>query len=103
MHAVVLITVPDKKTARRITEAILKDRLAACVNIVDKVSSFFWWQGKIDSAQELLLVAKTQKKKLAALVKKVKSLHGYSVPEIIALPISKGYLPYLKWIDESLG
>lgn len=103
MHAVVLITVPDKKTARRITEAILKDRLAACVNIVDKVSSFFWWQGKIDSAQELLLVVKTQKKKLAALVKKVKSLHGYSVPEIIALPISKGYLPYLKWIDESLG
>jgi periplasmic divalent cation tolerance protein len=102
MHVVVLITASKKIEAQKIARGLLKEKLAACVNIVDKVHSLFWWQGKIDNAGELLLVVKTRKDKLKPLIKKVKSLHSYTVPEIIALPIAAGYGPYLKWIDESL-
>jgi periplasmic divalent cation tolerance protein len=102
VYVVVLITVCSKKEAQRLAKALLNNKLAACINIVDKVRSLFWWQKKIDSADELLLVAKTRKSKLKALMAKVKSIHSYTVPEIIALPIVAGYGPYLSWIDESL-
>jgi periplasmic divalent cation tolerance protein len=85
-----------------IAQALLKNKLAACVNIIDKIESFFWWQGKIDCAEEALLLVKSKKSKLPKIIKLVKSLHSYSVPEIIALPIIAGEKKYLKWIDESL-
>lgn len=102
MYVVVLITVCSKKEAEKIGRCLLKEKLAACINIIDKVHSLFWWQAKIDCARELLLVVKSRKDKLKPLIKKVKSLHSYTVPEIIALPIVAGYGPYLEWIDESL-
>lgn len=102
MYIVVLITVPTKKEARVIARALVAAKLVACVNVVDKVNSLFWWKQKIDSAQELLLVVKSRKDKLASLIKKVRSMHSYTVPEIIALPIVGGCKPYLEWIDESL-
>ena len=102
MHTVIFITAPNKKEARRIASALLKRKLIACANIVDKVESFFWWQGKIDRAQEALLILKAKKSKLAQIFKLVKSMHKYEVPEIIALPIIAGYKPYLEWIDGSL-
>jgi len=102
MYIVVLVTVANKKEARIIAATLLKKRLAACVNIVDKVCSFFWWQGKIDSAKELLLVIKSKKKNFPALAREVRKLHSYTVPEIIALPLIAGDKPYLKWLDESL-
>jgi periplasmic divalent cation tolerance protein len=101
MYIVVLVTVPSARTAKKIAKFLLSNKLAACVNIIPKIESLFWWQGKIDKAKEVLLMAKTQKKLFAKLVKAVKSKHPYEVPEIIALPIISGNRKYLDWIDES--
>jgi periplasmic divalent cation tolerance protein len=102
MYIVVFITCAHKKEARAIARALVKDKLAACVNIIDKIESLFWWQGKLESSKEILLMVKSKKQKFNKIVKLVKSLHSYQVPEIIALPIVTGFRPYLKWIDESL-
>jgi periplasmic divalent cation tolerance protein len=101
MHIVVLITAPSAQKANEIARFLLSKKLAACINIIPRVDSLFWWQGKIDKAKEVLIVAKTQKKLFAKLVKMVKSKHPYEVPEIIALPIISGNKEYLRWIDES--
>jgi periplasmic divalent cation tolerance protein len=96
---VVLITSPSKY-ANKIAKHLIENRLAACVNILD-ARSIFIWQG-IESAREKLLIAKTRKDKLDELIKKVKEIHPYKVPEIIALPIIDGLKDYLNWIDDSL-
>ncbi|MBL7130367.1 MAG: divalent-cation tolerance protein CutA [Candidatus Omnitrophica bacterium] len=101
MYIVVLVTVPNKSQAKKLTSFLLREKLVACVNIIPKVDSFFWWQGKIDKATESLLVIKSKKKLLNELIKAVKSKHPYSVPEIIALPIISGNKDYLDWINES--
>ena len=103
MYIVVFITASSKKEARKIARGLLEEKLVACVNIIDEVESLFWWQGKIDSAKEALLVSKTKKELFNKLAKKVKSLHSYSVPEIISLPIISGNKDYLKWIKEKKG
>lgn len=100
---VIFITAPHKKEARRIAKALLENKLAACVNIIPEINSLFWWQAKIDSASEVLLVIKSKQAKLTQIIKLVKSLHSYEVPEIIALPIIGGYKPYLRWLERSLG
>ncbi len=87
MYIVIFITCSNKIEAQKIAQGLIKDKLAACVNIIDKIESIFWWQGKADKAKETLLVIKTKKALLNKLVKKVRSLHSYEVPEIIALPI----------------
>lgn len=102
MYIVIFITAASKKEAVKIAEALLRRRLAACVNIVGKVESFFWWQGKIDRARECLLIAKSAKSKLGKIIKAVKSLHSYEVPEIISLPVSGGNKNYLDWINDSI-
>ncbi|OGX16292.1 MAG: hypothetical protein A2166_04015 [Omnitrophica WOR_2 bacterium RBG_13_41_10] len=102
MHIVIFVTVPDKKQARQIANKLIKTKLAACVNIIPGVESLFSWKGKIDSAKELLLVIKSEKSKLPKIIKTVKSLHSYEVPEIIALPIIAGNKEYLRWIDECI-
>lgn len=99
---VVFITCASKEEAQTITHGLLEKKLAACVNMIDAVTSHFWWQGKIDSANEILLVVKTRKAALPKLMKLVKSLHSYTVPEIIALPIIAGEKKYLAWIGDSL-
>lgn len=101
MYSVILITASHKKEAGRIAEELLKMKLVACVNIIENVHSLFWWQGKIDKAKEALLIIKTRKALVNKLIKKVKSLHSYTVPEIICLPIIAGNREYLKWIDDS--
>ena len=102
MYVVILVTAKDKNEARKIANGLIKARLAACVNIIDKISSIFFWAGKIDQAKESLLVIKSQKEMLSKIIKLVKSLHSYKVPEIIALPIIAGDSPYLRWIDAAL-
>jgi len=103
MYIVIFITCANKKEAVLIANALLQKKLVACVNIIEKISSFFWWQGKIDTAKEVLLVAKSKKTKFAKIAQLVKEKHGYEVPEIIALPIVSGSRPYLEWIDGTLG
>lgn len=103
MYVVVLVTVSNKEEADKIAKALIQKKVAACVNIIPEINSIFWWQGKADSASELLLLIKSKRSKLASIIKLVKSLHSYTVPEIIALPIIAGEKQYLKWIDESLA
>ena len=100
MHIAVFITAPNKKEARKIARALIEKKLAACVNIIENIESVFRWEGKIDTAKEAMLVIKSKKTALAAIIKLVKSLHSYQVPEIIALPVAGGDAPYLRWIDE---
>ena len=101
-HIVIFITCPGAKESRLIADALLKARLVACVNTVPKITSRYWWKGKIERAEECLLIAKTEKRLFKAVEKKVKSIHSYTVPEIIAVPISGGNPDYLSWISESI-
>jgi len=99
---VVFITTPAGK-GEEIAQKLVEEKLAACVNVVDKVSSLYWWQGKIEKDKENLLVVKTKADLFKKLVKRVKEIHPYTVPEIIALPIVDGNEDYLSWIDESVN
>lgn len=101
MAIVVFVTCANIEQAKNISEALIKEKLAACVNLINPVNSLFWWQGKVDSSEEILLIIKTKKRLFIKLEKLVKSLHSYDVPEIIALPIIAGNKKYLKWIDDS--
>jgi periplasmic divalent cation tolerance protein len=102
MYVVIFITASGKPEAKKIARSLLKKKLVACVNMVDKVQSFFWWNKRIDNAKEALLIIKSKKSKLKSIIKVVKSLHSYEAPEIIALPIVGGEAGYLKWIDGAL-
>ncbi|MFA6093197.1 MAG: divalent-cation tolerance protein CutA [Elusimicrobiota bacterium] len=97
---VVLVTVPDRRCAGKLARALVREHLAACVNILPGVRSVYRWKGKIESSSELLLAAKTQRTRLAKLTRRVKALHPYSVPEVAALPILGGNADYLAWIRE---
>ena len=97
---VVLITAPNEKTAVKIAKVLVKEKLAACVNIVKNIRSIYAWQGKIEDEPEVLMIAKTQKKHFKKLVKMVKCLHSYTVPEIIALPIIDGSKDYMDWLGK---
>jgi len=96
--AVVLVTASGLEEGNKITSTILDKRMAACVNIVPKISSLFWWRGKIDAADEVLLIIKTRASRVKDIIDAVKSIHSYSVPEVIALPIMAGHCDYLDWI-----
>jgi periplasmic divalent cation tolerance protein len=96
---VIFVTTSSEQEAHKISERLLASRKAACVNIVPRVDSSFWWQGKLDSAQESLLIIKTRASLLQEVIDLVKGAHSYSVPEIIALPIIGGNQDYLNWID----
>jgi periplasmic divalent cation tolerance protein len=99
--AVVLVTAPDLKTARALARAALQAHLIACANLIPKIESHYWWQGKIESGNEVLLVLKTQKSKLTALEKLVLARHPYDTPELIVLPLSAGNKKYLDWLAAS--
>jgi periplasmic divalent cation tolerance protein len=101
-YCMVVITCPSRKDAGKIKDLLLKSRLAACANILEGVNSFFWWQGKIDSASEVTLLAKTTRAKFKKIIACVTEVHPYDTPEIIAIPIIDGNKPYLDWIDDSL-
>jgi len=101
MNIVIFITCANKREATRIAKCLVEQRLVACVNLVASIKSIFWWQKRIDSATEVLLIAKSKKSLIDKIVKQVRSLHSYSVPEIIALPIVAGNKDYINWINES--
>lgn len=101
-YIVIYITTPSLEKGQEIADIIVKEKLAACVNVIPNISSTYFWQGNIEKDDESLLIIKTRKDKFENLEKRVKEVHPYSVPEIIALPIIAGSNDYLKWIDESL-
>lgn len=99
-YAMVFITAPTKNEAEKISKVLLNKRLIACANIIGRVKSTFWWQDKLENAEEVLLIAKTTEALVKKLIKTVKTVHSYDTPEIIAFPVIDGYKPYLKWISE---
>ena len=99
---VVFITIDTKEEAHRIAKVLLAQRKAACVNIIPGVSSLFWWEDELDSAQESLLIVKTKASVLNEVIRLVKEIHSYDVPEIIALPIVGGNQDYLEWIGKEV-
>lgn len=99
-HLVLFITVPNEEVADRVARTLVEERLAACVNRVPGVRSTYFWQGKVCVDDELLLVVKTRSALFEPLRARVRELHPYTVPEIIALAIERGHGDYLRWIDE---
>ena len=100
--AVVLVTAPDLLTARKLAKTALQKRTAACVNVVSRIESHYWWLKKIRSDSEVLLILKTTKAKLAALEKLILANHPYDTPEFLVLNLSKGSQRYLNWLTESV-
>ena len=98
---IVLVTAPDLQTARRLAQAALKARLIACANLVPKVESHYWWQGKLEHGNEVLMILKASRHKLPKLEKLILQLHPYDTAEFIVLPLSRGSARYLAWWDQS--
>jgi periplasmic divalent cation tolerance protein len=96
--AVVLVTAPDLKTARALAKFALQAKLIACANLVPRIESHYWWNGKIESGAETLLIFKTTRLKLAALEKLVLARHPYETPEFLVLPLNAGSKKYLDWL-----
>ena len=99
----VYVTAPNPEEAKKIAASVLENRLAACASLIEGVNSAYWWRGKIEKATEVLIIMKTKRALAEELFKAVRKIHSYSVPEIIAVPITLGDPEYLKWIDESVG
>ena len=100
---VVFVTASTEEEAEKIASLLLEKRKAACVNVIPRVNSRFWWQGKLDSAQESLLIIKTRGALVPEITDMVKKAHSYTVPEIVALPIVGGNKDYLDWLDQETG
>lgn len=100
---VVFVSCSGRGEALKIARSIVGEKLAACVNVVDGVHSIYWWKGAVEESGETLLIIKTRAEKFRKLVERIKELHSYDVPEIIALPIVVGNGDYLNWVDETIG
>jgi len=102
-YIVLFITTATAEEAQQISNVLLNQRKAACVNIMPNVTSLFWWQDKIESANENLLIVKTKASLLDEVVRLVIENHSYEIPEVIALPIIGGNQDYLEWIYKEVG
>ena len=98
----VLVSAPDLKAARALARAALKSRLAACVNLLPGIESHYWWQGKLESSREVLLLLKTTRPKLVALQQLILAKHPYDTPEFVALFLDTGSKRYLDWLAASV-
>ncbi len=99
----VLVTAPDLKSARALARSALESRLAACVNLLPGIESHYWWQGKLESTAEVLLLCKTTRPRLVALKKLILAKHPYDTPEFVALSLDAGSKPYLDWLAASVN
>ncbi len=102
-YIVILITSDSAEEADHIARVLLEKKKVACVNIVRGIDSYFWWEGKPDSARENLLIAKSKASLLPEIIEVVRKVHSYNVPEVIALPIIGGNQDYLDWIEQSVA
>ncbi len=101
-YAVIMVTAANREEAEKIARHLLAEKLIACANIISPVSSLFYWSGKIEKADEHLLLMKSRLDLFEELSESIKALHSYEVPEIIALPIIRGLSTYIEWLDSSL-
>ena len=98
----IYMTVGNHDEARKIGKELVTSRLAACVNILDNMKSFYMWEGEIQDDTEVVMIAKTTEDRLPELVEKVKSMHSYDCPCIVSLQVLNGYQPFLDWIAEEV-
>lgn len=99
----VLTNAPDRDTAERIAVSLVTHRVAACVNILPGCTSVYHWQGKLERADEVPLLIKTTRDAYARMETKLRKLHPYEVPEIVALPVTAGLPSYLSWVQQETG
>jgi len=102
-HLIVLMTASTKEEADKIVRQLLNQRLIACANTLSPVKSQCWWKNKIEETDECLVVMKTQEKLFNKLTEAIRQIHSYEVPEILALPITRGSQSYLEWLDSVLA
>jgi periplasmic divalent cation tolerance protein len=99
---VVFVTLP-RDEADELAKSVVEERLAACVNIVPKIESYYWWNGKVLQDKETLLIFKTSQMKIEALISYVKENHPYDIPEIITFQLSEGLPDYINWVISETG
>jgi len=99
----VLTTTSSAEESKKIARALVESRLAACVNIIPKIESVYRWEGKVEEAQEYLLLIKTTAKAFPSVSEAIRRLHSYEVPECVAIAVEEGSETYLKWIAECVG
>lgn len=99
-HSVAYVTTPNEEVAKKIAHGLVGNKLAACVNMIPKITSVYEWKGEINEDSEVLLMIKTRTSKIGELTRYVKNNHPYEVCEVISLPIASGNEPYLKWISD---
>lgn len=102
MFRFVYITAPNKEEAKRIGRILVEERLSACVNIYPEIESIYWWEGKMVSEREAVVIAKTTDSLIPKLIERVKEVHPYECPCIVSFEIGKAYEPFLKWISEEV-
>jgi periplasmic divalent cation tolerance protein len=95
----VYMTAANRREAEKIGQALVEERLAACVNILGPIRSMYWWEGKVQKGQEVAFIAKTPKTQVKRLIARVKALHSYECPCVVAVPIEEGFPGFLKWIE----
>ena len=100
---IVFVTVPGLREGRRISKAVLTSRLAACVNVIPGIQSMYQWKGKIVQEKEAMLVLKTTRPRYRKLEQKIKQLHPYEVPEVIAIPMICGSSQYIEWVTKEVA
>ncbi len=98
---VCLVTAPGLEEAGRIARALVEERLAACVNVLPGLRSVYRWEGAVHEEEEVLLVVKTTRERFPALQDRVRSLHSYTVPEVVAVPVEDAFPPYRAWVEAS--
>lgn len=99
---IVVMTSQNRQEAANIVRKLLEERLIACANIFNSVHSLFWWKGKIEEEDEVLVLMKSQQTLFKKLSERIKEIHSYDLPEILALPIAGGSPLYLKWMSRYL-
>lgn len=103
LFRVALVTAPDLKSARRIARSALQKRLAACANLIPGLESHYWWQGKLETSSEVLILFKTRRTLVKKLERDVLENHPYDTPEFVALELSGGTEKYLAWLKKETG
>ncbi|MDH5433905.1 MAG: divalent-cation tolerance protein CutA [Gammaproteobacteria bacterium] len=101
-YSLCITTVNDSHEAEKIASQLLQQKLVACVNIIDKVKSLYWWQGKVETDQEYLLLMKTSRSCINRLQSSLLNIHPYQTPEFIVLDITNGSPDYLNWLSDSV-